>query len=83
MRLTVWQNLLISDIPDAALDDALGAIAALGLDWRASAIRGGLVACTGNAGCKFAARQHQASRRGAGGLAGGAHRRSTSRSTST
>jgi ferredoxin-nitrite reductase len=55
LRLTVWQNLLISDIPDAALDEALAAIAALGLDWRASALRGGLVACTGNAGCKFSA----------------------------
>ena len=55
LRLTVWQNLLISDIPDADLDDALAAIAALGLDWRASAIRGALVACTGNAGCKFSA----------------------------
>ncbi len=54
LRLTVWQNLLVSDIPDAALDDALRAIEALGLDSRASAIRGGLVACTGNAGCKFA-----------------------------
>ncbi len=54
LRLTVWQNLLLSDIPDAALDAALSAIATLGLDWRASAIRGGLVACTGNAGCKFA-----------------------------
>ncbi|MGE4043246.1 MAG: NirA family protein [Acetobacteraceae bacterium] len=55
LRLTVWQNLLISDIPDAALDGALAAIAALGLDWQASHVRGGLVACTGNAGCKFAA----------------------------
>jgi ferredoxin-nitrite reductase len=55
LRLTVWQNLIISDIPDAALNDALAAIAALGLDWRASALRGGLVACTGNAGCKFSA----------------------------
>jgi ferredoxin-nitrite reductase len=55
LRLTVWQNLLISDIPDAALNEALGAIAALGLDWRASPLRGGLVACTGNAGCKFSA----------------------------
>ena len=55
LRLTVWQNLLISDIPDAALDDALATIAALGLDWRASALRGGLVACTGNTGCKFSA----------------------------
>jgi ferredoxin-nitrite reductase len=55
LRLTVWQNLLISDIPDRNLDDALAAIAALGLDWRASALRGGLVACTGNTGCKFSA----------------------------
>ncbi len=55
IRLTVWQNLLISDIPDSGLADALAAIEALGLDWRASPIRGGLVACTGNAGCKFSA----------------------------
>jgi ferredoxin-nitrite reductase len=55
LRLTVWQNLLISDIPDARLDAALDAIASLGLDWQASALRGGLVACTGNVGCKFSA----------------------------
>ena len=55
LRLTVWQNLIISDIADEVLDDALAAIVALGLDWRASALRGGLVACTGNAGCKFSA----------------------------
>jgi ferredoxin-nitrite reductase len=55
IRLTVWQNCLISDIPDARMDDALAAIVALGLDWRATHIRGGLVACTGNAGCKFSA----------------------------
>jgi ferredoxin-nitrite reductase len=55
LRLTVWQNLLISDISDARLDAALEAIAQLGLDWRASMLRGGLVACTGNAGCKFSA----------------------------
>jgi ferredoxin-nitrite reductase len=51
----VWQNLLISDIADADLDVALAGIRAAGLDWQASAIRGGLVACTGNAGCKFSA----------------------------
>ncbi len=55
LRLTVWQNLLISDIPDGQLEEALAAIARLGLDWRATPLRGGLVACTGNAGCKFAA----------------------------
>jgi ferredoxin-nitrite reductase len=55
IRLTVWQNLLISDIADANLPDALAALASLGLQTEASQLRGGLVACTGNAGCKFAA----------------------------
>ncbi len=55
LRLTVWQNLLIPDVPDAQLDGAKAAIEVLGLDWRASNPRGGLIACTGNAGCKFAA----------------------------
>jgi ferredoxin-nitrite reductase len=55
IRLTVWQNLLLSGIPDARVEDAVAAIAALGLGTSATAIRAGLVACTGNAGCKFAA----------------------------
>ena len=55
LRLTVWQNLLISDIPDAGWTRRCERSTALGLDWRASALRGGLVACTGNAGCKFSA----------------------------
>ena len=55
IRLTVWQNLLISDIPRERIPEAQAAIAALGLGWEASHVRGGLVACTGNAGCKFAA----------------------------
>jgi ferredoxin-nitrite reductase len=54
LRLTVWQNLLVSDIPEAALPAAIGAIQAIGLGVSASAVRGGTVACTGNAGCKFA-----------------------------
>jgi ferredoxin-nitrite reductase len=54
LRLTVWQNLIVSDIAEADLPAALAAIAALGLGTEASAIRGGLVACTGNVGCKFA-----------------------------
>ena len=54
LRLTVWQNLLISDIPDAQIPAALGEIEALGLATKASAVRAGLIACTGNVGCKFA-----------------------------
>jgi len=55
IRLTVWQNLLISGVPDDKVALAEAAIAALGLSTQASSIRAGLVACTGNVGCKFAA----------------------------
>jgi len=55
IRLTVWQNLLISGVPDDKVAAAEAAIVALGLATKASAIRAGLVACTGNVGCRFAA----------------------------
>jgi ferredoxin-nitrite reductase len=55
LRFTVWQNLLISDVADRDVGVAIAAINALGLGVEASAIRRGLVACTGNAGCKFSA----------------------------
>jgi ferredoxin-nitrite reductase len=55
LRFTVWQNLLISDVADRDVGIAIAAINALGLGVEASAIRRGLVACTGNAGCKFSA----------------------------
>jgi len=55
IRLTVWQNLLVSGVPDERVEAAVAAVAALGLATSASAIRAGLVACTGSVGCKFAA----------------------------
>ena len=55
IRLTVWQNLLISGVPADKVALAEAAIEALGLATKASAIRAGLVACTGNTGCRFAA----------------------------
>jgi ferredoxin-nitrite reductase len=55
IRLTVWQNLLISGVGDDNLALATAAIEKLGLAVQASSIRAGLVACTGNTGCKFAA----------------------------
>jgi ferredoxin-nitrite reductase len=55
IRLTVWQNLLISGVRDDNLALATAAIERLGLAVKASQIRAGLIACTGNAGCKFAA----------------------------
>lgn len=55
IRLTVWQNLLVSGVSDENVKEALARIEALGLSAKATAIRAGLVACTGNTGCKFAA----------------------------
>ncbi|TWU50848.1 Sulfite reductase [ferredoxin] [Rubripirellula tenax] len=55
IRLTVWQNLIIPHIRDADVDQVKAAIEAIGLDHDASSFRAGLVACTGSAGCKFAA----------------------------
>jgi ferredoxin-nitrite reductase len=55
IRLTVWQNLLISGVPMEKIATAERAIVDLGLATQASAIRTGLVACTGNVGCRFAA----------------------------
>ena len=55
LRLTVWQNLILSHVPQARVGEIESALAALGLGAQANAIRGALVACTGNTGCKFAA----------------------------
>ncbi|HEX9390837.1 MAG TPA: NirA family protein, partial [Usitatibacteraceae bacterium] len=55
IRLTVWQNLIISDIPQDDIDMVKAAIETLGLAWQASSIRAGLISCTGNKGCKFSA----------------------------
>jgi len=55
IRLTVWQNLLLSGVSDDNVPEAVQRIEALGLSAKATAIRAGLVACTGNTGCKFAA----------------------------
>jgi ferredoxin-nitrite reductase len=54
IRLTVWQNLLLSGIAAGRQTDAEAAIAALGLSTSASSIRAGLIACTGNSGCRLA-----------------------------
>ncbi len=55
LRLTVWQNLIIPNLDISAQPYVSGALRKLDLDYRASAFRAGLVACTGNAGCKYAA----------------------------
>jgi ferredoxin-nitrite reductase len=55
IRLTVWQNLIISGVASQSVEAATSRIAALGLSTETNSIRAGLVACTGNVGCKFAA----------------------------
>jgi ferredoxin-nitrite reductase len=55
LRLTVWQNLIISGVPTDKIEAVKAALKAIGLDWQASRVRAGLIACTGNKGCKFAA----------------------------
>ncbi len=55
VRLTVWQNLLISGVREKDVAVAETAIAELGLTTKATSIRAGLVACTGTKGCRFAA----------------------------
>ncbi len=55
IRLTVWQNLLISDIPEQHIEAVKAELEALGLQWLAGHLRGGVVACTGNVGCRFSA----------------------------
>ncbi len=55
IRLTVWQNLILSDIPEGHVDAVKHEIETLGLAWRAGSVRAGVVACTGSTGCRFSA----------------------------
>ncbi len=55
MRLTVWQNLVIPNIPAEHVEAAKQAILDAGLHFEAGTVLSGTVACTGNKGCKFAA----------------------------
>jgi ferredoxin-nitrite reductase len=55
IRLTVWQNFLLSGLPEDRVSEVQRRVEAIGLDWRPHSIRAGLVACTGNKGCRFSA----------------------------
>lgn len=54
IRLTVWQNLLISGVEEANAGALEGRLQEIGLTAKATSVRAGLIACTGNTGCKFA-----------------------------
>ncbi len=53
LRLTVWQNVLVPHIPDAFVETARRTLQRMGLPADASAATGGIVACTGNTGCRY------------------------------
>jgi ferredoxin-nitrite reductase len=55
LRLTPWQNLLIPDIADGFVETVKRQLVRIGFHHEATNIAGGLVACTGNTGCKWAA----------------------------
>jgi ferredoxin-nitrite reductase len=55
IRLTPWQNLLLPDIPDGFVTTVTRQLVRMGLQYESTTIAGGLIACTGNTGCKWAA----------------------------
>jgi ferredoxin-nitrite reductase len=55
IRLTVWQNLLIPNLPDEKIQEVKVRLTEIGLGYDATSFRAGLIACTGSGGCKFAA----------------------------
>ncbi|MGB0258239.1 MAG: NirA family protein [Coraliomargarita sp.] len=54
VRLTAWQNLLIPGVKDADVELVKAGILEIGFNYSSTTISGGLIACTGNVGCKFA-----------------------------
>ena len=54
VRLTVWQNLIIPNVPDTYVETVKKALVKLGLHWKQSNLRSGFIACTGSSYCKFA-----------------------------
>ncbi|HEX8925325.1 MAG TPA: NirA family protein, partial [Terriglobales bacterium] len=55
LRLTVWQNLLIPNIPSERVGLAIASLRSAGLACTAGTVLRGTVACTGNRGCRYAA----------------------------
>lgn len=53
LRLTVWQNLLIPHIPDAFVETTKRSLARIGFEAEPSSLTSGIIACTGNKGCKY------------------------------
>lgn len=54
VRLTVWQNFIIPNVPDAFVPTLKKALDKAGLLTKQSNLASGVIACTGNSYCKFA-----------------------------
>jgi ferredoxin-nitrite reductase len=54
VRLTVWQNFIIPNVPDAFVPTLKRALEKAGFATKQSHIASGVIACTGNSYCKFA-----------------------------
>jgi len=54
VRLTVWQNFIIPNVPDAFVTTLKKALERAGFATEQSNIASGVIACTGNSYCKFA-----------------------------
>ena len=54
IRLTVWQNLILPDIPTQFLESVKQQLIEAGLHWRQSNLRSGIIACTGSQHCPYA-----------------------------
>jgi ferredoxin-nitrite reductase len=55
IRLTAWQNIIIPHIKDEDVDAFVVDLSKTGFSHTTTNVSGGLVACTGSSGCKFAA----------------------------
>jgi len=55
LRLTIWQNCIIPNIPMHHIEAATEALTAANIGYKAGTVLGGTIACTGNKGCRFSA----------------------------
>lgn len=55
LRLSAWQNVIIPHIPEAFVETVKRSLLRLGFSTEPNLLTGGIIACTGNQGCKYAA----------------------------
>jgi ferredoxin-nitrite reductase len=53
IRLTIWQNVILTGIPATRIDAVKQALREIDYDYETTQVTSGLVACTGNTGCKL------------------------------